>query len=270
VRERPGGSTFELEDLPETVADAVLLVRMLGIRYLWVDTLCIVQDSDHEKQVQISSIVEIYQNAALTIVAACAEDATSRLPGVRIPRKGFQEQVFVQNGTLVSTCLVAPLEPTRDGQNRYDHDRGNYLLQSKWNSRGWKFQESLVSRRCLILCQEQVFWECRSASWCEERELECNPLVRVAWPETRIRFLPPLPTNIGTILTIRSAQDRPFDENLVAGVVERYSKRSLTFDDDALNALRGVLRVWELYCDTHFLQGLSDHILERSLWWHGS
>jgi Heterokaryon incompatibility protein (HET) len=90
VRERPGGSTFELENLPKTVADALTLVRMLGIRYLWVDALCIVQDSDHDKQVQISSMGEIYQNAALTIVAARAEDATSSLPGVSTPRQGSQ------------------------------------------------------------------------------------------------------------------------------------------------------------------------------------
>jgi Heterokaryon incompatibility protein (HET) len=93
VRERPGGSTFELENLPKTVADAITLVRMLGIRYLWVDALCIVQDSDHDKQVQISSMGKIYQNAALTIVAACAEDATSSLPGVSTPRQGSQEHV---------------------------------------------------------------------------------------------------------------------------------------------------------------------------------
>jgi hypothetical protein len=115
-----------------------------------------------------------------------------------------------------------------------------------------------------------VFWECRSASWCEERKLECDPLVRVAWPETRIHFLPLLSINLPTISTIKSTEHRPFDEHLFADVVGRYTKRSLTFDDDALNAIQGVLRVWELYCHTYFLHGLPDHILERSLWWHGS
>jgi hypothetical protein len=174
---------------------------------------------------------------------------------------------------LMSTCLVAPPEPTRDEQDRYDRNKANYLFQSEWNSRGWTFQESLFSRRCLILSQEQVFWECRSASWYEERKLECDPLVRVAWPETRIQFLPLLSINLPTISrfsTIKSTEDRLFDEHLFADVVGRYTKRSLTFDDDALNAIQGVLRVWELYCHTYFLHDLPDHILERSLRWHGS
>ncbi len=65
------------EQTPRTVQDAVNLVRLLGLRYLWVDSICIVQDSQADMQDQFPKMGQIYGNALLTIVAADGDDAST-------------------------------------------------------------------------------------------------------------------------------------------------------------------------------------------------
>ena len=59
--------------LPATIQDAIIVTRKLGLRYLWVDALCIFQDSTSDKDAEIAKMDQIYQNARLTISAASAE-----------------------------------------------------------------------------------------------------------------------------------------------------------------------------------------------------
>lgn len=105
---QPGA--FDLENPSLTIVDAVdLVVRLslLGIKHLWVDSLCIVQDSDVDKQHQITRMGEIYSNAAFTIIAAAGADAEASLPGIR------------PNSRTVNQCIV-PIMPART--RHYSHD----------------------------------------------------------------------------------------------------------------------------------------------------
>lgn len=68
---------IETTDLPQTIQDAITCTRNLGLRYLWIDSLCIIQDSDSDKGKEISRMADIYANAEITISAACAESAWS-------------------------------------------------------------------------------------------------------------------------------------------------------------------------------------------------
>ncbi|KAH9204582.1 heterokaryon incompatibility protein-domain-containing protein, partial [Leptodontidium sp. 2 PMI_412] len=73
---------LEREVLPKTVQESILLTRMLGERYLWVDALCIVQDDDSLKIPQITQMDKIYLSAALTIVSAGGDNAHAGLAGL--------------------------------------------------------------------------------------------------------------------------------------------------------------------------------------------
>lgn len=78
------GSLKRIEWLiPPTIADAISLVEKLGLRYLWVDTLCLVQDEPEDFETGVNVMDRIYQEAWLTIVAACGHNADAGLPGVR-------------------------------------------------------------------------------------------------------------------------------------------------------------------------------------------
>ncbi|KAF2093443.1 hypothetical protein NA57DRAFT_81370 [Rhizodiscina lignyota] len=82
----PGSLERHTRDLSATVSDAIVLTRQLGIRYLWADRMCIVQDDEEDVREQISGMAQIYEGAYINIVAATGSNAESGLPGVTVPR----------------------------------------------------------------------------------------------------------------------------------------------------------------------------------------
>jgi hypothetical protein len=120
--------------LPKTIRDAMILCKDLGIRYLWVDALCIIQDSA-DKVHQIKRLHIIYQRAQFTIIAAHGKNAEAGLPGVGPgSRPGHQP--------------VSNIQGFRLAQNPLDLDIA--LLLPYWRTRTWTFQEYLLARRKLI------------------------------------------------------------------------------------------------------------------------
>ena len=124
---------------PRTIEDAMTVVRSLQKRYLWVDRYCI-WDSEN-KHVQIQNMDQVYHNALTTIVAAVGDNAESGLIGVSCPRQ--QQIVFRTNaGTLAYT---------------FPHV-SYHLLTSTWVTRGWTYQEAILSRSCLFFTKDQVYF----------------------------------------------------------------------------------------------------------------
>jgi hypothetical protein len=108
--------------IPETVRDAIRLVQKLGMRYLWVDTLCIVQDDPEDMAVYLSMMDKVYEMALFTIIAGSGIDANQGLPGVRIgSRKARQD-----------TC-----EPVSGLQLVVTNECGALLKNEVYNRRGW-------------------------------------------------------------------------------------------------------------------------------------
>jgi hypothetical protein len=128
------GSLSRLDRLiPRTVNDSMALVSALHERFLWVDTLCIVQDDNADKQLQISQMDHIYGQAVLTIVALSGEDANSGLPGVT---KGSREILQIPE-MVRGKRLVAKLP-----------ELSSAIETSEWRTRGWTLQEAILSKRC--------------------------------------------------------------------------------------------------------------------------
>ncbi|RYP77472.1 hypothetical protein DL770_007073 [Monosporascus sp. CRB-9-2] len=78
----PQVASVTSERIPSTVLDAMVLTRNIGMRYLWVDNLCIVQDDQREKSRLIGRMDEVYENATVTIIAAAGSDANAGLKGI--------------------------------------------------------------------------------------------------------------------------------------------------------------------------------------------
>ncbi|KAH9209012.1 heterokaryon incompatibility protein-domain-containing protein [Leptodontidium sp. 2 PMI_412] len=133
-------------DWPKTVLDAVEVTRKLGLQYLWVDRLCINQSDPAEKDYLISRMTNIYEGADFTIVAAAGSGASHGLPGVRSTPRIPQPKYYLDSGNLLLSMLR---DPRRD------------ILESQYWTRGWTYQEGVLSNRRIVFTESQVYWECR-------------------------------------------------------------------------------------------------------------
>lgn len=199
--------------LERTIEDALVAAKEMGLEYLWVDRYCIDQDST-EKHHQIKQMDLVYRNAVMTIVAAAGDDASHGLPGVSIRRKSAVRSCRIGNTILFKGHPCGP---------------GAYVIRSvtksKWKSRAWTLQEALFSRKFLIFTDFGASFYCPGMGICSG--VETQPLNS--------------PVNIGSELHYMGAGA---DHDLEL-YIEEYTKRSLTYPDDALNGFLGILRAYQ-------------------------
>lgn len=138
---------------PRTIMDAIQLVKCIGMRYLWVDSLCIVQNNDDDKRQQITFMDSIYISAELLIVAAAGSDANAGLPGT-----GSTARSVSQTIRKITRAQFITAQPSVQ----------QVLDRSVWNRRGWTFQETVLSRRALVFSESLVYWSCQADTWRED------------------------------------------------------------------------------------------------------
>ncbi|KAK0654893.1 heterokaryon incompatibility protein-domain-containing protein, partial [Cercophora newfieldiana] len=161
-------------DLPRTIRDAMRFVAALDVPYLWVDRLCIIQDSVEHKHGQIKAMASIYSNSCFTIIAAQSHDASGPLSSrpLRSPAPDRWSTLRSISKSLVSlTKVIGPskraavpsVDPTSPWRRpQTDRDvmavMSADLLRTIWYSRGWTFQEFLFSRRKIIFHNNTINW----------------------------------------------------------------------------------------------------------------
>ncbi|KAM7210919.1 Heterokaryon incompatibility protein (HET) domain containing protein [Rhypophila decipiens] len=199
----PASPQNKRDRLEKVIEDSITVTQSLGLHYLWADRICIDQSDDEDKRHQISQMDIIYANSTLTIIAAAGNGPDHGLPGINGTPRSIQQRKFVfGNRSLISTLPA-----------------GSYTVQkSKWHTRGWTFQEGILSIRRLIFTEAQVLFECNGMH-CSERKFDI------------------LAYNMGAF----SAKTPGSDPAEYMRYVASYSSRQLTYREDALNAFQGVL-----------------------------
>ncbi|KAF6830024.1 heterokaryon incompatibility protein [Colletotrichum musicola] len=158
---KPEGIKAAWKSVPRTIRDAILLVKKLGKRYLWVDTLCLVQNDREDLHAGVNVMDMIYEASWLTIVAACGHNANAGLPGVQ---KSSRLKVEMGSRVTESTSLGV-YEPL-----------GILLSYSVYSSRAWTcvlntyrvdlLQLSITANGCRFLGSKKSFWHgVRFTSW---------------------------------------------------------------------------------------------------------
>lgn len=206
------------ETLPRTIEDAIQVVLRLDLQYLWVDKYCIDQSSETELAQQISTMDLIYNAAFCTIVAACGEDASFGLPGVGLTRRLEQPAIHLNGQVWVSSL----------------RDPGPMIKTSTWASRAWTYQEGLFSRRRLIFTEEQVYFECNRSKRVETASYDFNEM----------EFEPM--THLSAIFN-GGISSSSFEDGIHGNLdkhIEAYTRRTLSFQKDIINALSGVFRIF--------------------------
>lgn len=241
-------TAIQLADMPKTYRDAVTVTRELGIRYLWIDSLCIVQDDPKDWEKEAASMASIYEGARLTIAAAWGKDAESGIfhdhrPSIFI-EANEQNEIDQASERSVTRFLL------RELPNEYED-----LTYSPLYLRAWALQEFVLSRRTVIFATGQLYWYCRCS-----RESEGGVhFSSFALPSSRFALLSRL-------------ENSTLYHDWIE-ITEHYSHQSLSFARDKLAALAGVTRFFETALHSQAkvedepLAGLWKNDLYRGLLW---
>ncbi|KAF2180946.1 HET-domain-containing protein [Zopfia rhizophila CBS 207.26] len=134
-------TSFDTRQLPQTIQDAVTVTRRIGLRYLWVDALCIIQDSNEDKAQELPKMRQIYQCAAITIVAAVAKSASEGFLHILEETEYFIDPIeipyYLEGSPDVGFQVILSYPA--------DYKRWKDPI----NDRAWTFQELLLSPRAI-------------------------------------------------------------------------------------------------------------------------
>ena len=260
-----------LDDFDVTIQHAVLVTRALGISYIWVDALCILQDRNEWSE-EASKMNEIYGGSTVTLVIASSDSVKNG---------------FLKERDLSYIPVVYSTNPAEDHRAKIflstewdDNDRED---NGPWSNRGWTMQEGLLPNRLLHYTASQIIWKC-----CEEQRFERGVTERV---EDRIcetltysddisfgsgffwrlpafskfkRFKNYLPTSLDYPLMSNSDTFR-----LWYDLVEDYTQRRFTKISDRLVAISSLAKIYgDMIRNPTYVAGLWKEDLIRGLLWH--
>ncbi|KAH7070493.1 heterokaryon incompatibility protein-domain-containing protein [Paraphoma chrysanthemicola] len=217
---------ISVRDLPRTVREAIEVCRKLSVRYLWIDALCILQDSNEDLAKEIANMGSIYAGSLFTVAATHSIDSESGCFRARHPLK---RQICVLPG---SDGIQWVIEPLRTQCRQHAHGTKTTLL----SKRGWVFQEQILSPRTIHFTSNDIVWECREKLFCQmcvdgrldgysDANITMHEGKRVVidWDEGLEK--------IEQMSRLRTAWSE---------IVYRYTRTELTDTDDKLSALAGI------------------------------
>jgi hypothetical protein len=251
---------IDVDNLPQTFQDAVTLTESLGLRYLWIDSLCIIQDDAEDWAREAALMANVYRNAHLVLNAANGD----------ADKVGFLRPRVIQNAVRLPLSapgqqqLCLQLQPP-EGRRWFDPTGPDHLAAEPISLRAWCLQERSLPLRALQYGSSQMFWECESMRASEDGDgiLQNGGHLKRLWTTGHIAD------------SVFARSDRePISEvkqkvNSVDWyrMVEDYTARSITKHTDRLPALSGLAQAVVRVTGGEYLAGLwKSALLEGLLW----
>lgn len=231
---------IKIGKLPRTFRDAVMLLRDLSIRYIWIDSLCIIQDSKEDWLAEAATMAQVYSNALFTLSAS---DALSS-----------DEGLFRQTPSH-TTLTFGPLEyqgrnitvGVRSGLPLFRHETRDSPLAN----RGWIFQERNLPPAVLHFCRRQIYWECHQGIM--SQAIPFHESQESSFLQQFGRF----PKEIPLLENQRQWHK----------IIQSYSAREFTKPEDRAVAFLGISTKLEKMTGLRFSQGLCMQRLLLDLAW---
>ncbi|KAL5355325.1 heterokaryon incompatibility protein-domain-containing protein [Aspergillus floccosus] len=231
--------------LPRTFQDAITVTRRLGIRYLWIDTLCIIQDSKEDWEQEAAQMASIYRGSFLTLAASkgagCYDSLFSKIPAQELPH----EQSGITADSTPYSIYIRPAMP------HWTPLRSN-ITHFPLLTRAWVYQERLLSPRVLHFGRELI-WECNETTQCE-----CYG------PHRRQYYTHPKLDYVESFVKGQDIDDIAWTWR---HMVMEYRCLNLTYDTDLLPALAGLASQTQGFRQTRYLAGLWEDMLISDLCW---
>ena len=269
------------------------VTREIGVRYLWVDALCIEQDHRIDIANQIANMHNMFGSAYVTLVAAQGRSTASGLTGTsNKPRSRNVGQKVVRYAGKPLTREIGPgsfyglvarrrklLEHGIRDSTKTMFTSCSDVRDSKWHTRAWTMQEGLLSERCLIFMDDQVFWHCKIAVWCEPkpgREKDAHGFA----VDARYAPLHDITSHLHFAqknLDRESSRAQHYGQSpamvsssaykLYKDMVESCTQRDVGKASDKLVAFNGISNIVEQCLQTHLHYGLPESLIDVALLW---
>ncbi|KAK1834426.1 heterokaryon incompatibility protein-domain-containing protein [Podospora conica] len=248
-------SGIPLSSLPPTFRDAIAITRSLGIPYLWIDSLCILQDDSADWEREAAQMARIYQNGRVTITASNSEGSDGGCFVDATPYRSKQ-LVVVDNKGVTHTALA---------RRKIDHGGWPVL------DRGWIFQERLLSPRVLHFGHAEVVWECLGGLACGCGRVGVGEFQRLDFmkgKKTAQEWWTVSPDYAE--LALAGEQPRGWMVAKWRELVTSYSRLRLTYLKDLFPALSGSAKqLQRLRGGVRYLAGMWEDTLIEDLLWQG-
>ncbi|KAF2500607.1 HET-domain-containing protein [Lophium mytilinum] len=214
---------------PQTLQDAMVVANKLGIRYIWIDCICIIQDDPEDVSREIGKMPSIFQEAYITISASSA--------------RNVQEGFLQPRPSVSKTCMKLPFETPAgksgsiliEEPHRYTPEKNPISL------RAWTLSEHILSPRILDYGSEDVWWICGSTKTSLDDE----------------------PMDVST----DQSQNKQFSLDSWRSTLRDYTRRFLTFPGDKFPAISGVAADFGAVYQSDYLAGLWKSALPKDLLW---
>lgn len=159
-----------VDAFPRTLRDALRIAKGLRFRYLWIDALCILQGDELDWDNEIAAMTQIYGGSTLTISASCNKTSA----------EGILDEL--KDGRLLVGTWKNPKELTPPGEIHLHAPLTTLDLEEKFiSTRGWVFQERLVSTATLHYTDEGMLWECASETRMDHAQSVSNHPWKAKW-----------------------------------------------------------------------------------------
>ncbi|KAI1178680.1 heterokaryon incompatibility protein-domain-containing protein [Nemania sp. FL0916] len=224
------------DSVPQLFKDAIYVVRKLGIRYVWIDSLCIIQDERQDWEEQARRMCDIYRNSFLTIAATrCKGCSDTLFPRFDRTVHGYDEK---GNPLVVAVRMECPhLHP----------EISKYPLLT----RAWVLQERILSKRVIHFGYDEIFWECTESTSCE-----CSKNIILG------------PSDLQQIRRQGYEKATTKDcQQVWYQILDRYSRLKLTFPSDRQPAILGLAKEMASKRQGRYLAGLWEDTLISDLAW---
>lgn len=253
--------------LPKTVQDAVRVTRSLGLRYLWVDALCIIQPDrpgafSPDWAAEAGRMGEYYRHALYTIGASsaidCGDGFLEDRPALQNPPMGVVEFTYPDKGsgrwggTAMRHIYVGGPQPSQSA----------CVDDSPLLRRGWCLQERALLRRCVYFARDCVVWECAELRAMEHEPLgDADAQSRVEWgtwkshPMMKVARLPSVP------------REQLLGEAWM-GMISQYSHAEFTFLPDKLVAISSLANKIGELTGARYVAGCWLESIDQCLAWY--
>jgi hypothetical protein len=257
--------------LPKSYQDAIIFTRKLRIPYIWIDSLCILQDDREDWRQQSAQMASIYQNSAITLAASaarhgglgCFRKPVATTVGyltdgdhTRWLKDWLLDEKLVENAEISESPTIfvkeRPWHPTLSNHSEEDTELIPLF------SRGWAYQERILCPRVLHFGPQELFWECNERVSCE-----CTFLNSTASSRRRASHSP----KMVHVRAQKNASEAALSSRW-RSVVSEYTSGQLTYASDKLPAIAGIAKqLMSRMPPQKYLAGLWERSLVHDLIW---